>query len=145
MKLPTQLILKIYCHSANWSAVNILWSICKMTRVFKKTNDKQPQYNSSCCITFGSRRIQNFLVDFCLVLQLAHMYNSVSSNSSTSMKLDKQSANTTTVCAREIFSYRASTNDYIMFTIKHSTGRKLQRLPCSRNDMELTNSIIMSW
>jgi len=62
--------------------------------------------------TFGSRRIQNFLVDFCFVLQLAHMYSSVSSSCSTSMKLDKQSAAT------------PSTNHY---DIGNHTGEKVRK------------------
>lgn len=41
--------------------------------------------------TFGSFWIQNFLVDFCLFLHLWQKYNSVSSSSSRSVKLCKQS------------------------------------------------------
>lgn len=41
--------------------------------------------------TFGSFWIQNFLVDFCFFLHLWHMYSSVSSSSSRSVKLRRQS------------------------------------------------------
>ena len=42
-------------------------------------------------LTLGNRLIQNLFVDLCFFLQFPHMYNSVSSNSSTSVKLLKQS------------------------------------------------------
>lgn len=41
--------------------------------------------------TFGSFWIQNFLVDFCFFLHLWHIYSSVSSSSSRSVKLRRQS------------------------------------------------------
>lgn len=42
-------------------------------------------------LTLGSFWIQNFLVDFCFFLHLWHIYNSVSSSSSRSVKLRRQS------------------------------------------------------
>lgn len=44
--------------------------------------------------TFGSFWIQNFFVDFCLFLHLWQKYSSVSSSSSRSVKLRKQSTKT---------------------------------------------------
>lgn len=44
-----------------------------------------------CSPTFGSFWTQNFLVDFCRFLHLWQKYNSVSSSSSRSVKLRKQS------------------------------------------------------
>ena len=68
------------------------------------THNRKGAIKHDYCITFGSRRIQNFFVDFCFVLQLAHMYSSVSSSCSTSIKLDKQSATTALP-----FNYRTTT------------------------------------
>lgn len=52
---------------------------------------RQTLTEGTASLTLGSFWIQNFFVDFCFFLHLWHIYNSVSSSSSRSVKLRRQS------------------------------------------------------
>lgn len=57
----------------------------------KKTNSQHCLNNLLNFLTFGNLRIQNFFVERCFFLQLLHIYSSEASNSSNSVKLERQS------------------------------------------------------
>lgn len=78
-------------------------------------------------LTLGSFWIQNFLVDFCFFLHLWHIYNSVSSSSSKSVKLRRQSKTKLIWAAyQQDAFYRGRTPQKTRWTLKlDNPGSKL--------------------